>query len=205
MLETQFNQYLSALGLSVDSVIQEKLLAYLSLLKKWNKTYNLTAILDPEKMLTHHLVDSLSIHPYVLGERLLDVGTGAGLPGIPLALLFPEKQVTLLDSLGKKIRFLTHVVQVLSIKNVQIVQERVENYHTDGKFDAIICRAVGTVSDLLDKTQHLIASDGVWLLMKGQDPVDELKVIHKPFQCHRLHVPGMAAQRHLVVVSNEES
>jgi 16S rRNA (guanine527-N7)-methyltransferase len=155
--------------------IDQQIADYLALLSKWNKAYNLTAITDPEKMYTHHILDSLAIAPFLHGEKILDVGSGAGLPGIPLALTYPDKQFYLLDSNGKKTRFVLHVIQTLNITNVQVIHERVENFKPDFCFDTITSRAFSSLHDFVTKTQHLLGEHGIWLAMKGAHPTEELK------------------------------
>lgn len=176
--------------------------AYLSLLTQWNKTYNLTAITDPEQMRTHHILDSLAIGPFLQGQKILDVGSGAGLPGIPLALTHPEKEFYLLDSNGKKTRFLTHVKQTLNLSNVHVIQTRVETFQPDFCFDTITSRAFSTLNDFLTKTRHLLCPNGQWLAMKGAHPEKELKEINeKEFATtvHRLQIPELKAERCVVV------
>ena len=194
--------YIQQLPFSVSDQTQQQMVDFLALLQQWNQAFNLTAITDPDKVITHHLMDSLSIAPYVTGNTILDVGTGAGFPGIPLALLYPDKQFTLLDSNGKKTRFLQQVKATLSLKNVQVVQERVEKYHTEHCFDAIICRAVGEAAEIIDNTRHLLCDNGQWLLMKGAIEIaqHELSNIKESVTLKPLTVPGLDAVRHLVIV-----
>lgn len=202
-VSNQFGKGLSALGLRLSASTQVQLLEFLSFLQKWNKTHNLTAITDVEQMVTHHLLDSLSLAPFVKGQHILDVGTGAGFPGIPLALTFPDKHFTLLDSRGKKTAFLLQAVATFKITNVTVVQARVEAYQAPRCFDVIVCRAFGTIADILEKTEHLICPEGEWLLMKGEYPEAELKGIDKPYQVKKLSVPGLSAERQVVIVSSQ--
>ena len=178
---------------------QEKLDAFLALLIKWNKAYNLTAIRDRDEMVTKHILDSLAVVPYIKGERILDVGTGAGLPGIPLAIALPQYHFTLLDSNGKKIRFITQAVSELNIKNVEVVQARVEEYQSESAYQTIISRAFTSISEFIDKTKHLLAKDGQILAMKGKEFDQELKNFAGHVKVHKLDVPGLKEQRHLVV------
>lgn len=180
---------------------QEKLDEFLALLVKWNKAYNLTAIRDPQEMVAKHIHDSLAVVPFIKGDRVLDVGTGAGFPGIPLALALPHYHFTLLDSNGKKIRFLTQVISDLNLKNVDVVQARVEEYQPETGYQTIISRAFANLSEFINKTKHLIANDGQMLAMKGKEFEEELKNYSGHVKVHKLDVPGLDEQRHLVVVS----
>ena len=187
----------------VDEKQQAKLIKYVELLNKWNKTYNLTAVRQPEEMVTRHLLDSLSICPYLRGNNLLDVGTGAGLPGIPLAIIFPERQFTLLDSNNKKTRFVVQAVSELELPNVDVVQSRVEEYETKAPFDTITTRAYAAISDMVNQTSHLMASDGVFLAMKGADPVAEVGELPANYvvaQSHKIKVPGLEEERHVLEI-----
>jgi len=190
---------LSELGLTIDSI---KLEQYLELLHKWNHAYNLTAIRDLESMVSKHILDSLAILPFVNGESLLDVGTGAGLPGIPLAIAAPNLKIVLLDSNGKKIRFLQEVKRQLKLDNVEIIQSRVESYHPDILFDILTSRAFSSIDQMLNLTRHLIAPDGMWVLMKGLRPDDELAAIQMPSRVESYIVPGVDGERCCVIIEN---
>ncbi len=185
------------LGLHIPS---EGLLHYLNLLHKWNHAYNLTAVRDMNSMVTRHLLDSLAILSWIKGPRILDVGSGAGLPGIPLALARPDLYVVLLDSNGKKIRFLNEVKRVLSLENVDIVQTRVENYHPTQGFDTVTSRAFSNLAQMINWTHHLIAADGLWLAMKGRRPNVELANIHHPYRVETYSVAGLDGERCCVIV-----
>jgi 16S rRNA (guanine527-N7)-methyltransferase len=163
-------------GLGLDPAQQpcDQYLAYIALLSKWNKSYNLTAIKQPEQMLSRHILDSLSVASFIEGERCLDVGSGAGLPGMILALLQPEIHWTLLDSNQKKVRFLRHVKAELRVENVEIIHSRVENFNPEQDFDTVICRAVAPLVRLLEQTKHLITKDTQLLAMKGKQVSDEI-------------------------------
>jgi len=191
-------------GLVLADEVVARMLDFLRMLSKWNRIYNLTAITEPKQMVTHHLLDSLAVAPFLQGQRILDVGTGAGLPGIPLALCFPDRQFVLLDSAGKKVRFLVQAVSELGITNVEPVHARVEEYTAEVCFDTIIARAFTRVNDMIEKTQHLCCDQGVWLAMKGGYPQQELAALRHPYQVHQLDVPSLGQQRHLVVVENND-
>jgi 16S rRNA (guanine527-N7)-methyltransferase len=180
----------------------EPLMQYLLLLAKWNQTYNLTAIRDIESMVTRHLLDSLAILPWVTGQRILDVGSGAGLPGIPLALTLPDKQFVLLDSNGKKVRFMQEAKRALKLDNLDVVQIRVENYHPEKDFDTVMSRAFSDLKLMLNLTKHLLAPKGKWLAMKGRYPDCELSSIDYPWQVMTYDVAGIDAERCCVVIDN---
>lgn len=187
----------------LDDKQQSSLIKYVELLNKWNKAYNLTAVRKPEQMVTRHLLDSLSICPYLRGKSLLDVGTGAGLPGIPLAIVFPERQFTLLDSNNKKTRFVVQAVSELELLNVDVVQSRVEEFESDVLFDTIITRAYSTIGDMIGQTAHLLAAEGVFLAMKGINPIAEIDELPSDYvieQSHVVNVPGLEEERHLLEI-----
>ncbi len=183
---------------------QEKLLDYLDLIQKWNKTFNLTALRNTEKMLTHHVLDSLAVTPYVANaENLLDVGSGAGLPGIPLALVLPQLAVTVLDSNQKKTSFLKQAVIHLGLKNVTVVCSRLETYQPQQKFTQIISRAFSDLNPFITLSARLMNPGGHWLAMKGVLPTEEMARLSSAFQIHqaeRLWVPGLQAERHLIIL-----
>lgn len=182
--------------------LSSPLFHYLLLLDKWNAAYNLTAIRDLESMITKHLLDSLAVLPWINGSHVLDVGTGAGLPGIPLAIAQPEKHFTLLDSNGKKVRFLQEVKRQLGITNLEIVQFRVENYHPTQGFDTVTSRAFSSLEQMIHWTQHLIAEQGIWLAMKGRYPDEELVVLNKPYRVEPYAVQGIEGERCCVLIDN---
>lgn len=184
------------------NAICEPLLQYLHLLNKWNVAYNLTAVRDLPSMVSKHAIDSLAILQWVQGNRILDVGTGAGLPGIPLAIALPTVHFTLLDSNGKKTRFLHEVKRQLGLKNVDIVQSRVENFHPDPGFDTVISRAFSNLEQMLHWTQHVIAPNGLWLAMKGRYPDEELTAIHQAYRVERYTVAGVDGERCCVLIEN---
>jgi 16S rRNA (guanine527-N7)-methyltransferase len=188
---------LETLNLSLTEDKIEQLLDFIKLIEKWNKAYNLTAIRDREAMVRLHLLDSLTIVPYVEGERVIDIGTGAGLPGIPLAIYFPDIEFTLLDSNAKKTRFVQQAVLELKLKNVSVCHNRVEQYYPEKSFDTAITRAFASLSDIVELTAHLLGKDGVLLAMKGQAP-DDPKLESAKATLIPVNVPGITAERCLV-------
>jgi 16S rRNA (guanine527-N7)-methyltransferase len=189
------------MGLELDEKTQAQLLAYVELLLKWNKVYNLTAIRDKNEMVSHHLLDSLAVVPHLWSGRWLDVGCGGGMPGLVLAIVKPDWQFTLLDSNTKKTGFVQQAVIELGIKNVSVHSGRVEGWQPAYKFDGIISRAFAELGNFLAVSKHLIASDGRWAAMKGQ-PESELAGVTKGFEVEKiisLKVPGLEAVRSLVI------
>ncbi len=195
---------IAALGLALDTAQQERLLAYLALLVKWNKAYNLTAIRDPLEMVTKHLLDSLAVLPHLHGARVLDVGSGAGLPGIPLAIADPQREYTLLDSNGKKTRFLLQAKGELGLSNLSVVHSRLEQYRPGQLFDTVTARAFASLADMTAGAASLLAPGGALLAMKGEYPQQELDALPPGFAVREiiaLTVPGLEAQRHLVRIA----
>jgi 16S rRNA (guanine527-N7)-methyltransferase len=192
---------LAELGLAPGVAACERLLDYLDLLARWNATFNLTAVREPNEMVTRHLLDSLSIARLVRGDTLADLGTGAGLPGIPLAILAPERQHTLIDSNGKKARFLREAVRTLELRNVRVEHARVEDAR--GKYDCITARAFASLAAMLRLGGHLLAADGVWLALKGLLGEDEIRDLPPGFaiaQVQALQVPGLGAARQVAII-----
>lgn len=191
---------LDSMDISLSDSAQQLLLAYLELLQKWNKKMNLTGHHDMDKMIPYNLFDSLSILPLLRGKRVLDVGTGAGLPGIPLAIADPDRHYVLLDSRLKRVQFLRTVCRELGLNHVTPVEERVEKF-IDAPFDSIVARAVAQAEPLINISQHLIAEDGQWLLMKGQASADELQAISFPYRVEKLSVPEVDGERCAIIVT----
>ena len=192
------------LGLSLTPDKIDALLSYVALLDRWNKTYNLTAIRDRERIITHHLLDSLAITNFVEGPRVLDMGTGPGLPGIPLAIVLPETNFVLLDSNGKKTRFLVQAKSELGLSNVEVVHGRVEDYRPNDPFNTITARAFAALADMLDWSRHLCHANGRYLLMKGRLSQEEIGAIPEDFSVidtRPLLVPGVEGERHLVIIA----
>ena len=191
-------------ALNLDESQEEALLSYLDLLQRWNKTYNLTAVRDPRRMITRHILDSLAIFEWVGKGRLLDAGTGAGLPGVPLAIAAPELEVTLLDSAGKKVRFLNHVKRELALQNITPVQDRLESYEPDITFDSLVSRAFSDLAAFADAARHLVRPATRLLAMKGRYPDTELRGLPDDVRVdsvEKLRVPGLQEDRHLVIMS----
>jgi len=200
-LHQKLDQGLAALGLALPPGAVERLLDYQALLERWNGTYNLTAVRDPAEMVTRHLLDSLAILPHVQGASLVDLGTGPGLPGIPLAIAAPGREVLLVDSNGKKARFLREAIRALRLEGVRAVQSRVEE--VEGRFDCVTARAFASLADMLAWGGHLLAPGGRWLAMKGKPPAEEIAALPPGFAVqavHPLQVPGLGAERSLVVI-----
>jgi 16S rRNA (guanine527-N7)-methyltransferase len=204
----QLAQGLATMGLDLPAERQEKLLAYVALLYKWNRTYSLTALREQEKAVSHHLLDSLAIVPFVPPGSLLDVGSGGGTPGIPVAIARPDLQVTLLDSNSKKAAFLQQAVIELGLTNVSVHGGRVEQYHPAIGFAAITSRAFAELADFVTLTRHLLAPKGVWLAMKGVMPREEIASLPGDVcleAVHALQVPGIDGERHLVAMRRSEA
>lgn len=194
---------IEALNLTLSEEKQEKLLLYITEFEKWNRAYNLSSVRSIDKMVERHLLDSLSVAPHIMGTRLADVGTGGGLPGVPLAIIFPEKKFTLIDSNGKKTRFIFHIKNLLHLENLEVFNVRVESYKPEIKFDAVISRAFASLKDMTDNCAHLLTPQGVFLAMKGIYPKGELNDISAHYRLQKstqLQVPGDPAERHLLCI-----
>ncbi|WP_455198704.1 16S rRNA (guanine(527)-N(7))-methyltransferase RsmG [Kaarinaea lacus] len=206
-LDSVLSSGLSQLGLDCSPAVRARLRDYVTLLDKWNRVYNLTAVRDPEEMVTRHLLDSLAIYPFLQGSRVLDVGTGAGLPGIPLAIVdserHPRREYVLLDSNSKKTRFVQQAKAELGLDNVTVVHQRSEEYHPGQLYDVVVSRAFASIADMLKNSAQHCAKNGVILAMKGVDPAEELMAIPDGFvlvSVNALDVPGIDGQRHLVCI-----
>ena len=192
------------LKLSLGSDQQARLIDYVALLLKWNTAYNLTAVREEADMVTRHLLDSLAIAPFLAGQRVLDVGTGAGLPGVPMAILFPQREFHLLDSNGKKTRFLFQVKTALRLDNMVVHHARVQTFRVVEPFDAVLSRAFASLQDMMHGCRHLLAPEGRLLAMKGAYPAEELDSIGQEgaqVAVHPLVVPGLCEHRHLVEIA----
>jgi 16S rRNA (guanine527-N7)-methyltransferase len=206
-VQQQLAAGVAALGLALPDGAEAKLLGYLALLEKWNRVYNLTAVRDAERMVSHHLLDSLTAVPFFQGKTVLDVGSGGGLPGIPLAIARPDLQVTLIDSIAKKTAFLLQVKAELGLGNLEVMTSRVEDFQPESKFDVITSRAFSDLKEFVGLTRHLLMPGGRWLAMKGVLPHEEIVSLPdwaKVSANHALVVPGLEASRHLIVLEPVE-
>ncbi|CAG8999452.1 MAG: Ribosomal RNA small subunit methyltransferase G [Candidatus Celerinatantimonas neptuna] len=203
MLKSLLIQLLNETQLILTDNQVDQLIHLVDLLTKWNKAYNLTSVRDPKEMLTRHILDSLVVSPYLKGQRFIDVGTGPGLPGLPLAIVNPDKSFVLLDSLGKRIRFITQACHELNLTNVMAVQFRVEMFHDEAGFDGILSRAFASLTDMLQWCSHLPAKSGKYYALKGVVPESEIANLNANFVVSdvvELHVPRLEGQRHLVII-----
>jgi len=191
---------LEQMGITLEPAVCEAQIHYLELMLKWNKAFNLTAIRELDKMVVRHLLDSLSILPFIDSSPILDVGTGAGLPGVPLALARPDLEFVLLDSNGKKIRFLTQVKIDLGIENIDIIHSRVEDYNPGKTFSIVTCRAFAALNTILERTQHLLTSDSRILAMKGKREMPELNDGFEQVDSHLLQVAWLNEERRLIEI-----
>lgn len=189
---------LSAMGCGASAPALNR---YIALLVRWNQAFNLTAVRDPADMVSRHILDSAVIAPFIKAGSIADIGSGAGLPGIVIAVLRPDLEVTLVDSNGKKTRFCRQAVAELGLENVAVVQTRVEDYRTNERFANVVSRAYSSLFSFVDSTRHLLVDGGSFLAMKGEYPHDELQALPawvRVVAVHPLHVPGLDAERHLV-------
>ncbi len=205
-IEAEIAQGIEALPVQLDTGQLHQLATLVGLLAKWNRVYNLTAVRDPHEMVVRHILDSLVVVPYLRGDRLLDVGTGAGLPGLPLAIACPQLDITLLDSSDKKLRFIRQAVAELKLERVAVVHSRMQAYQPTQAFDMVISRAVSSLAELYRMTRHLVSDKGRFLFMKGTRPDTELDDFEHAgrLQIERLQVPGLDAERHLLILDNSQ-
>ncbi len=202
-LSVSFDSISASLNLPVSETQKKQLIDYVLMINKWNKTYNLTSVRDPQEMLIKHIFDSIVISPYLVGQHFADVGTGAGLPGIPLAIMNPEKTFLLIDSLGKRVRFIKQSIYELKISNVTAVQTRVEDLDLEKPLDGVLSRAFASLKDMLFWCQNLTDENGLFLALKGQLNQLELDEIPTGFtvvNCVNLAVPNLQGERHLVTL-----
>jgi 16S rRNA (guanine527-N7)-methyltransferase len=203
-LERRLVDGLHSMGL--DTGIASRLLAYLDLMVKWNRVFNLTAVRDPHAMISRHLLDSLSVLPFLIGERVLDVGSGAGLPGVPLAIADSRRQFVLIDRSLKRTRFLVQAVAELALPNITVVRERIEDYRPEEGFDVVLARAYASMDRLVVSAGHCLRTGGRIIAMKGRDPLEELAELPSGYhiaQVARTTVPGLEAERHLVILERD--
>lgn len=199
----KLNRLLDSAGITLPENQKQQLVGYVELLHKWNKAYNLTSVRHPDDMLVRHILDSIVVEPYLQGSRFIDVGTGPGLPGIPLAIVRPDSHFTLLDSLGKRIRFLRQVQHELHLENITPVQSRVEEFPAEPPFDGVISRAFASMTDMVTWCKHLPAENGHFYALKGLRPDDEIATLPENFSVEeviRLQVPELDGERHLVMI-----
>lgn len=199
----KLSRLLAEAGISLSDQQQQQLVAYVEMLHKWNKAYNLTSVRDPNEMLVRHILDSIVVAPHLQGTRFIDVGTGPGLPGIPLSIVRPESHFTLLDSLGKRVRFLRQVQHELKLTNIEPVQSRVEDFTAEPPFDGVISRAFASLNDMVSWCHHLPGDAGRFYALKGQLPEDEIALLPAGLAVEsivELKVPHLEGERHLVIV-----
>jgi len=202
IITSKLEQGLQALGIAEPDQHLAAFTQFLTTLHKWNQAYNLTAVRDVEEMVARHILDSCSLRPWLVGKNILDVGTGAGLPGIPLAILEPERHFTLLDSNGKKTRFVTHVAAEIGLDNVEVVQARAEEFLATQKFDTVMCRAFSSLQDFVGQCAAHLQSGGRLLAMKGKRPDAELAALPAEWEIEvvKISVPTISADRHIAIL-----
>jgi 16S rRNA (guanine527-N7)-methyltransferase len=207
VLLEQLNKLLAQTSIELTDEQKLKLVKYVELLDKWNKAYNLTSVREPSQMMVKHILDALVVAPHINGKNYIDVGTGPGLPGIVLAIALPDTQFILLDSLGKRVRFLTQVKHELGLSNVTPVQSRVEEYQAPVKLDGVLSRAFASIQDMVQWCEHLIDDSGKFIALKGQYPDEELASLPEHIKFEEniiLEVPGLDAQRHLIILNKAQ-
>ena len=202
-MKAKLENLLAQAEIQVTDLQKNQLIQLVQLLHKWNKAYNLTSVRDPQEMLVKHILDSIVVSPYLQGDRFIDVGTGPGLPGLPLAIINPTKQFVLLDSLGKRISFIRNAVRELGLTNVESVLSRVEEYQPEQKFDGVLSRAFASLKDMTDWCHHLPKQDGYFYALKGIYQEDEINQLNKKYTIQEvieLYVPELIGERHLIVL-----
>lgn len=204
-LTDRLNSLLKQTALCITDQQKSQLVLLVLLLHKWNKAYNLTSVRDPAEMLVKHILDSIVVSPYLRGKRFIDVGTGPGLPGLPLAIINPDKQFVLLDSLGKRISFIRNAVRELALTNVEPVLSRVEQYRPAQLFDGVLSRAFASLKDMTDWCRHLPAEDGMFYALKGIYQPDEVQQLAQTFRVNqviKLKIPDLIGERNLILLSS---
>lgn len=202
-LFTAFDRAVASLDLKVTEQQKHQLIDFVLLIHKWNKAYNLTSVRDPQQMLIKHIIDSIVVAPYLTKHRYIDVGTGPGLPGIPLSIMHPDKNFVLLDSLGKRVRFMKQAGFEMGLTNIEPVQSRVEQYQSDLPLDGVLSRAFASIKDMLHWCQHLVDSKGEFLALKGQYPEQEIALLPEGFEVVEsveLDIPALDGDRHLIKI-----
>ena len=202
-MKAKLENLLAQAEIQLTDLQKDQLIQLVQLLHKWNKAYNLTSVRDPQEMLVKHILDSIVVSPHLQGDRFIDVGTGPGLPGLPLAIINPTKQFVLLDSLGKRISFIRNAVRELALTNVEPVLSRVEEYQPEQKFDGILSRAFASLKDMTDWCHHLPKENGYFYALKGIYHEDEVQELDKKFEIKdviTLSVPELVGERHLIVI-----
>ena len=202
-MKAKLENLLAQAEIQLTDLQKDQLIQLVQLLHKWNKAYNLTSVRDPQEMLVKHILDSIVVSPYLQRDRFIDVGTGPGLPGLPLAIINPTKQFVLLDSLGKRISFIRNAVRELGLTNVEPVLSRVEEYQPEQKFDGVLSRAFASLKDMTDWCHHLPKQDGYFYALKGIYHEDEVQELNNKFEVKdviTLHVPELIGERHLIVL-----
>ena len=205
-MKAKLDSLLAQANIQVSEQQKDQLIELVNLLNKWNKAYNLTSVRDPQEMLVKHILDSLVVSPYLQGDRFIDVGTGPGLPGLPLAIINPDKQFVLLDSLGKRISFIRNAVLKLRLTNVTPVLSRVEEYQPEEKFDGVLSRAFASLKDMTEWCHHLLSSDGLFYALKGIYHHEEVQNLNDIFTVEKvvsLDVPTLVGERHLVLLTKK--
>ena len=202
-MKAKLENLLAQAKIQLTDLQKDQLIQLVQLLHKWNKAYNLTSVRDPQEMLVKHILDSLVVSSYLQGDRFIDVGTGPGLPGLPLAIINPSKQFVLLDSLGKRISFIRNAIRELGLTNVIPILSRVEEYQPEDKFDGVLSRAFASLKDMADWCHHLPKENGYFYALKGiyqEDEINELNEKYTIQEVIELHVPELIGERHLIVL-----